>query len=79
MIKYGTPRPIGEHLTIYALALSGMEYENVGYTDDLKYYQGKDSIFKAERIASKGDPIKGKELIDFITESNRKMESRDSN
>ena len=59
---------------ISLLTVSGIEYENAGYASDLYYYQGKESINKAERLAEKMPKEKGQELIDFIRESNKEME-----
>ncbi|CAB1251797.1 conserved protein of unknown function [Ruminococcaceae bacterium BL-6] len=73
-VKYGTKRSAFDCAKIWLMALSGIEYSNMGYAEDLQYYQGNDSIFKAERLATKMSKDKGNMLISFICESNKNME-----
>ena len=74
MVERGTKRPDIDIFKIVTTAQLGMEYGNMGYVDDLQYYQGEDSIFKAQQIAAHMPEDKGKELIDLVKESNEKME-----
>lgn len=74
MIKYGTKRPDVDAFRINTLAQVGIEYSNQGYVDDLQYYQGEESVLKAQRMASKMPKDKGEELIKLVRESNARME-----
>lgn len=73
-VKFGTRRPEKDQAWIWALSLSGIEYGIIGYYDDLKYYQGDESIFKADRIAKRLPKDKGDALIEFVKQSNSRME-----
>jgi len=74
MVKYGTKRNDTDVIHINALSISGIQYSTMGYVFDLHYYQGNDSIFKAERLASKMPKDKGDKLIDYVRKSNERME-----
>ena len=75
-VKIGTPRSAEDKVKIGLLALLGAEYGVSGYVDDLHYYQGEESIRKAEILAKHMDNKKmGDNLISLIKESNAKMEA----
>ena len=61
---------------ITLLTVSGVEYSNLGYAADLQYYQGAESIYKAKELAARMPDDKGRELVDFIRESNERMEKQ---
>lgn len=67
-------RPDIDCAKIGMLTISGINYSNSGYASDLYYYQGKESLFKAERLAKNMSKEKGQQLIAFIRESNERME-----
>jgi hypothetical protein len=75
MIKIGTKRSVNDCARIGLMIAAGVEFQNIGYCNDLYYYQGAESIYKAERIASCMPQEQGKQLINFIKESNEKMEA----
>ena len=58
---------------IRLLIATGVDYGNLGYADDLMYYQGADSIYKAQRLAALMPEDKGRKLVQFIAESNDRM------
>ena len=72
MLK-GKKRTNEEIFKINTMTLAS-DYSSIGYVDDLQYYQGKESIFKAKQIAAKMPKEKGKELIEFVRESNQRIE-----
>jgi len=74
-VKFGTRRSMEECAKIGLIALFGVEYGNSGYAEDLQYYQGEQSIFKAKQLAKHMSKEKGNELVDLIKQSNLKMES----
>lgn len=74
MVKNGTKRSDIDIFKIVTTAQMGIKYGNMGYVDDLAYYQGEDSIFKAQQIATRMSKEKGEELIRLVRESNAKME-----
>jgi len=71
---YGTKRPIAEVAKIGLLCIPGIRYGNTGYVSDLNLYQGDESIYKAERLVAAGA---APELVDFIRESNARIEGED--
>ena len=74
MVKKGTKRPDIVIFRITTLAQTAIEYTNQGYVDDLQYYQGEESIFKAQQIASNMPTAKGEELVNLVLRSNATME-----
>lgn len=74
MIKIGMKRPINDCVRIGLMTAAGIEYQNMGYCNDLMYYQGDESIYKAKRIAACIPEKQGEQLVAFIEESNKKME-----
>lgn len=74
MVKRGEKRPDIDIFKIVTTAQLGIEYGNMGYVDDLQYYQGEDSIFKAQQIATRMSKEKGDELVRLVRESNLKIE-----
>lgn len=77
-MKIGKKRSDFDCAKIGLMTASGVEYGNGGYCADLCYYQGAESIYKAERVASKMQIDAGERLIKFITESNKKMEKAEN-
>jgi hypothetical protein len=75
MAKLGTKRSINDCARIGLMTVSGVESQNMGYCNDLYYYQGDESIYKAERIAACMPKEQGEQLINFIKKSNEKMEA----
>lgn len=73
--KYGSKRPIADRAKIGLLTNTGVEYSTMGYASDLQFYQGPDSIFKAERIARTMRKDRGDELITLVKDSNARMET----
>lgn len=78
-VKYGTLRPTFDQAKIGLLTSCAVEYGNMGYADDLQYYQGEDSIFKAERLAQKLPKEQAEELISLVRDSNERMERAANN
>ena len=67
-------RPDYDCAIIGLLTVSGVEYGNLGYANDLYYCQGEESLYKAGRLAKNMPEEKGQELIAFIKKSNNEME-----
>lgn len=58
---------------IALLTVSGVNYGNSGYANDLMYYQGEESVYKAQRLAAQMPEDKGQKLVRFVVESNDRM------
>jgi len=74
MPEWGTKRTDFECAKISLLCMPHLEYGIFGYMDDLMCYQGDESIRKAQRFAEFMSKSKGKELVEFIVESNQRIE-----
>lgn len=73
-VKIGTPRSQEDKAKIGLLAVCGADYGVSGYVEDLGYYQGEDSIRKAEILAQHMNTETGEALMRLVRESNAKME-----
>lgn len=78
MLKLGTKRSDFECAKIGLMTMAGVKYENMGYCDDLCCYQAGESIFKAKRIAAHMPKEQGEQLVNFVIESNKKMEEQNN-
>jgi len=74
-VKLGMKRSLEDCVKIGLLTMFGVEYGNIGYAEDLKYYQGEQSVFKAQQLAKHMSKEKGNELVNLIQQSNLEMES----